>query len=75
MRRLALLAAILALSACSQGAPVDVECSVDDTLVFVAPSVSVWDVRSGGVLMTYSREEGKLFRRMQENETCRAVTK
>ena len=75
MTRLALLAATLALSACSQGTPVDVECSVDDTLVFVAPSASAWDVRSGGVLMTYSREDGRLYRRMQENETCRAVTK
>ena len=75
MSRLLTLSLALALSACSQGTPVDVECSVDDTLVFVAPSVSVWDVRSGGVLMTYSREDGNLYRRMQENETCRAVSK
>ena len=75
MRRLAPLAAILALSACSQGTPVDVECSVDDTLVFVAPGATDWDVTDSGILVTYSREDGKLFRRMQENETCRAVSK
>ena len=75
MRRLALLAAILALSACSQGAPVDVECSVDDTLVFVAPGATRWDVTDNGILKTYSPDEGYLYRRMQENETCREVTK
>lgn len=75
MTRLALLAAILALSACSQSASVDVECSVDDTLVFVAPSATDWNVTDSGILQTYSREDGKLYRRMQENETCRAVSK
>ena len=75
MTRLALLAAILALSACSQGAPVDVECSVDDTLVFVAPGAINWRVTDSGVLNTYSPTDGRLYRRMQENETCRAVSK
>ena len=73
MKRIAILTAILALSACSQGAPVDVECSVDDTLVFVALGVEYWDVTDNGILETYSPADGYLYRRMQENETCREV--
>ena len=75
MRRLAPLAAILALSACSTAEPVDIECSVDDTLVFVAPGAIIWSVTDSGVLNTYSPTDGRLYRRMQENETCREVSK
>lgn len=75
MSRLLTLSLALALSACSTAEPVDIECSVDDTLVFVAPGATDWTVTDTGILVTYSRDDGKLFRRMQENETCRAVTK
>jgi hypothetical protein len=66
-----LLLTALLLGGCSNG-PVAVECSVDDTLVFVAPRADNWGVNAG-TLMVYSHADGRLYRRMQENETCRAV--
>lgn len=67
-----LLTALL-LGGCSSD-PVTVECSVDDTLVFVAPDVTAWGVEPGtSVLNVWGGPDGRMVRRMQENETCKAV--
>lgn len=72
MTRLLILAAMVALTGCSLK-PVDVECSVNDTIVFVAPGVTSWDVSAGTLHTWDSRERRKMARRMQENETCSEV--
>lgn len=51
------------------------ECSVDDTLSFVAFNVTEWDMR-GGTLTLTSEEGGRPFvmaRTMIAGETCREV--
>lgn len=53
--------------------PVTVECSIDDTLVFVAYGATAFRARDG--MVAVNTEDGRMFRRMQENETCREVSK
>jgi hypothetical protein len=53
----------------------NLECSVDDTLTFVAYDVQAWDIAQG-TLDVVSEEGGELFvmsRVMLAGETCREV--
>ena len=53
----------------------NLECSVDDTLTFVAYNVTHWNMRDG-ILEVVSREDGELFamsRILLLGETCREV--
>ena len=53
----------------------NLECSVDDTLTFVAYDVTHWDIAQG-TLDVVSEEGGELFamsRAMLAGETCREV--
>lgn len=74
MKSALILLAALFLASCSgsERAPFTVECSVDDTLVFVAPGATqLWN---DGPTITVRSNEGDLVRHMQPNETCRAVS-
>ena len=51
------------------GAPRVLECSQDDTLVFVAMNVTRWAVR-GPVLEARNQDGTRLARQMLPNETC-----
>lgn len=76
MSRIGVLLVVLVLAGCAKRdrEPRLIECSVDDTLVFVAPGVTGWDVSNNGLLTTYSPTDGRMYRKMQPNETCRAVS-
>lgn len=56
-----------------KGEAPNLECSVDDTLTFIAYDVQAWDMRAG-TLTVESEEGGKSFvmaRTMLAGETCR----
>lgn len=74
MKTIAILLATLLLAGCQQQSrePVSWECSVDDTIVFVAYGVT--DIKAGDGMLSFASEDGRLIRRMQENETCREVS-
>ena len=62
------------ISLANKPAP-NLECSVDDTLTFVAYDVTHWDIAQG-TLDVVSEEDGELFamsRVMLAGETCREV--
>ena len=68
MKPLAVILAALALTGCARE-PGTLECSIDDTPVFVAYGVSRW--YASGDTVTAHSEDGRLVRRMEPNETCR----
>lgn len=71
----ALILTLLAfgMAGCSEPrTPVTVECSVDDTLVFVAYNVTFVEA-SAGMIEANMADGTQLVRRMQDNETCRSV--
>lgn len=74
MIRLAALAMAILATGCTQREPVTLECSIDDTVVFVAFGVNEWGVAdvTEPVLYTYGTD-GRMVRRMVANETCREV--
>lgn len=73
MKRLSILTLALLLTACSEASePLNLECSVDDTLVLVADNVTAVEA-SAGMIVARNADGTQFVRRMQDNETCASV--